>query len=225
MDHTSSPENQRVLDLKDEIGFERLGIMSSQAWFDDPQSLLFTLSRYKFVSRILRGKKLVLEVGCGDGFSSRLVQQQVRELQLSDHDPIFIDDIKLRNPSQWSLESFVFNPLRDKIRCLNSYDGIYLLDVLEHIAHTQEHSFLENILPGLSSDGTFIVGMPSLASQKYASEISKAGHVNCKSGSQLYELMSLYFSNVQIFSMNDEVVHTGFWDMAHYLFAVCCLKK
>ena len=25
--------------------------------------------------------------------------------------------------------------------------------------------------------------------------------------------------------MNDEVVHTGFAPMAHYLFAVCCQKK
>jgi hypothetical protein len=25
--------------------------------------------------------------------------------------------------------------------------------------------------------------------------------------------------------MNDEVVHTGFYPMAHYLIAVCCGKK
>jgi hypothetical protein len=28
-----------------------------------------------------------------------------------------------------------------------------------------------------------------------------------------------------LFSMNDEVVHTGFAPVAHYLFAVCCQKK
>ena len=27
------------------------------------------------------------------------------------------------------------------------------------------------------------------------------------------------------FSMNDEVVHTGFYPMAHYFFALCCGKK
>ena len=54
--------------------------MSSQAWFDDPQLMLFTLSRYKFVSRIFRGFDKVLEIGCGDAFYSRIVQQQVRVL-------------------------------------------------------------------------------------------------------------------------------------------------
>ena len=34
-----------------------------------------------------------------------------------------------------------------------------------------------------------------------------------------------YFNNVFIFSMNDEVVHTGFFPMAQYLIAVCCSKK
>jgi hypothetical protein len=28
-----------------------------------------------------------------------------------------------------------------------------------------------------------------------------------------------------MFSMNDEVVHTGYHKMAHYLFALCCHKR
>jgi hypothetical protein len=28
-----------------------------------------------------------------------------------------------------------------------------------------------------------------------------------------------------MFSMNDEVVHTGYHKMAHYLFALCCEKR
>ncbi len=38
-------------------------------------------------------------------------------------------------------------------------------------------------------------------------------------------LLEHYFENVFLFSMNDEVVHTGYYPMAHYLFAVCCQKK
>ena len=37
--------------------------------------------------------------------------------------------------------------------------------------------------------------------------------------------MLKYFENVFLFSMNDEVVHTGFSPMAHYLFVICCQKK
>ena len=63
------------------------------------------------------------------------------------------------------------------------------------------------------------------AKAKYASELSKIGHVNCKTAPDLRELMSNFFNTVFIFSMNDEVVHTGFHKMAHYIFAVCCNKK
>ena len=55
-----------------------------------------------------------------------------------------------------------------------------------------------------------IIGTPSLESQAYASPPSKAGHINCKSGDELKALLSSYFHNVFLFSMNDEVVHTGF---------------
>jgi hypothetical protein len=34
-----------------------------------------------------------------------------------------------------------------------------------------------------------------------------------------------FIHNVFIFSMNDEVVHTGFHPLAHYLRALCCQRK
>ena len=77
----------------------------------------------------------------------------------------------------------------------------------------------------MEKDGVLIVGMPSLESQKYASPQSKAGHVNCQSGDELRVTMENYFSNCFLFSMNDEVVHTGYNKMAHYLIAVCTCPK
>ena len=37
--------------------------------------------------------------------------------------------------------------------------------------------------------------------------------------------MLRHFHEVFIFSMNDEVVHTGFYPLAHYLFALCVGKR
>jgi hypothetical protein len=37
--------------------------------------------------------------------------------------------------------------------------------------------------------------------------------------------MQRHFADVFIFSMNDEVVHTGFYALAHYLFALCVGKS
>jgi 2-polyprenyl-3-methyl-5-hydroxy-6-metoxy-1,4-benzoquinol methylase len=106
------------------------------------------------------------------------------------------------------------------------FDGIYALDVIEHISPANEERFLDNISKSLIDvGGIVIIGTPSLESQMYASPISRAGHVNCYSGVELRRRMSKWFHVVLMFSMNDEVVHTGFDKMANYLFAVCCEKR
>jgi len=77
----------------------------------------------------------------------------------------------------------------------------------------------------LKKSGCTIIGIPSLESQAYASPGSREGHVNCKSGITLQTLLLQYFDHVFLFSMNDEVVHTGFSKMAHYLLALCVNPK
>src|SRR5438045_8056364 len=74
---TREPQYQFELDAALRDGFARFGIMSNQTWRDDPRRLLFVLSRYKFVAKMLAGKRRVLEVGCADAFGTRLVQQEV----------------------------------------------------------------------------------------------------------------------------------------------------
>ena len=220
MKKTKDQVNQCVLELHADIGFERMGYMSSQAWHDDPRQTLFTMSRYKFVSKMLDGEENVAEIGCGDGFWSRIVRQTVGKLTITDFDPIFIDDARNRHDEKWNLNYVTYDALSAPMT--EKYTAIYSLDVMEHIESQSEDIFLTNITRSLCSEGKFIVGMPSLESQEYASDVSRAGHVNCKTGSVLKELMGKYFKHVFLFSMNDEVVHTGFSPMAHYLIAVCC---
>jgi SAM-dependent methyltransferase len=172
---------------------------------------------------MLEGKKSVLEVGCGDAFASRIVQQSVGALTVSDFDPTFIADVRNRNQlPEWKLETVVHDMLEAPLK--RNFDAIYMLDVLEHIHPLQENRFLLNILDSLSSSGVAIFGAPSLESQIYASAQSKEGHVNCKTASKFKGDLENYFENVFLFSMNDEVVHTGFGPMAHYLIAVCTQK-
>jgi 2-polyprenyl-3-methyl-5-hydroxy-6-metoxy-1,4-benzoquinol methylase len=104
------------------------------------------------------------------------------------------------------------------------FDGAYSLDVIEHIPIEDEQAFITNIVDSITEQGVLIIGSPSIQSQAHASPPSKEGHVNCKDGKSMKELLSRFFHNVFIFSMNDEVVHTGFYPMAHYIFALCCSK-
>jgi hypothetical protein len=80
------------------------------------------------------------------------------------------------------------------------------------------------MVSSLDEHGIVIIGMPSLESQSYASPISRAGHVNCKTMPDLKLLLEQYFHNVFAFSMNDELIHTGYHKMAQYILMLCCEK-
>ena len=80
---------------------------------------------------------------------------------------------------------------------------------------------MRNIIKTLKDHGVFIVGMPSLESQVYASEANRLSHINCQSSEQLTRKLKEYFHHVFSFGMNDEVLHTGFGKMCHYLINIC----
>lgn len=220
---TRDPVNQVVLKVRDEAGLARLGLMTNQVWHDDPRRLVFSLARYKFVAKMLGGRRRVLEIGCGDGFASRIVQQDVGHLTISDFDPVFVEDARARATRRWPTDAVVLDILSGPPE--GRFDAAYSLDVLEHIPAEREDTFLSNIAAALEDHGVLIIGMPSLESQAYASPPSREGHINCKRGPDLKKVLERHFHNVFMFSMNDEVVHTGFFPMAHYLLALCCSKR
>jgi 2-polyprenyl-3-methyl-5-hydroxy-6-metoxy-1,4-benzoquinol methylase len=212
-----------VFDVIEKHGVSRLGLMVNESWNQDPKRTLFTLARYKFVAKMLDGYDRVLEVGCADAFGTRLVQQSVSSVTAVDFDPVFIEDaIDRKNPA-WPLECFQHDLMTGPVP--GSFDAVFSLDVLEHIPQEDEEKFILNMIAPLRTTGVLIVGMPSLESQAYASPQSRVGHVNCKPGPALRALFCKYFDNVFLFSMNDEVVHTGFSAMAHYIMVLCCGKK
>ena len=201
----------------------KFGLMVNESWNNDPKRTVFTLSRYKFVSKIFDGLDNVLEIGCADAFGTRIVQQSVNRMTAIDFDQIFIDDIKERYNKNWPLRFFKHDILKSSVK--GKFDGVFSLDVLEHINPKNENKFIINSIKSLKKNGIMLTGMPSLESQTYASPQSKKGHVNCKSGNEFKQLFKKYFHNVFLFSMNDEVVHTGYNKMAHYLMLLCTNKK
>jgi len=215
---TKEAQYQVIVEHTSGMGVERFGLRASESWYQDPKHLVFRLSRYKFVAKMLSGRQSVLEVGCGDAFGSRIVQQEVGKYTAIDFDPVFIEDVKSRMVEKWKFDTFVHDILDGPVP--GEFDAVFALDVLEHIDPAHERLFLHNSFAPLGPHGVGILGMPSLESQPYASVQSKLGHVNCKTAPDLRKLMQEYFHTVFMFSMNDEVVHTGFHKMANYVWAI-----
>jgi hypothetical protein len=190
-----------------------LGPMASYQWRHVPERLLFVHARYGFVAKMLAGKASVAEIGCGDGSFSPIVAKVVGELALYDIDPAWTGYSSMR------VHDIVAVPLPAL------FDAVYMIDVFEHIAPDDESRMMDNIVHSLTSDGVFIAGSPTLESQAYASDISRAGHVNCKKGAQFRSDALRYFENVFLFGMNDATLHTGYPAMSHYHFILCTHPK
>ena len=147
------------------------------------------------------------------------MQQTTGRVTVTDFDPALLADAESRVNSHWPMNIRRHDWVTDG-PIPEGFDAAFGLDVLEHIDPTDETVFLSNIAASMLPSGVCIMGMPSLESQTYASPQSREGHVNCKSGKDLRDTMSQFFETVFVFSMNDEVVHTGFFPMAQYLLAV-----
>jgi 2-polyprenyl-3-methyl-5-hydroxy-6-metoxy-1,4-benzoquinol methylase len=212
------PQNQSQFDSYEKKPVV-LGPYTSFMWRNDPKHLAFFLARYKFVSKLLTGKKEILEIGCGDAMGTPLVAVGADNVYSTDFEPLLIEDNKKRINEDYKNIHFsqldITETPFEKV-C----NAAFALDVIEHIPPEKEYLFFENICKSLDKDAICVIGTPNVTAHSHASEVSKHGHVNMKSYQDHQALLARYFHNGILFSMNDEMVHTGYYPMAHYLIAV-----
>jgi 2-polyprenyl-3-methyl-5-hydroxy-6-metoxy-1,4-benzoquinol methylase len=209
------------------LGRLTLGTTTTYGFLTDPKQIGFRIARHKFVAKMLSGSKTVLEVGCQEGFTALFVAPYVERLIAVDNFKGYIEEADEHIKPHLANVTFRSHDIIDgpvDLEANEGFDAAFSMDVLEHIDPTQEHSYMSNIAASLNANGIFIVGMPSLESQKYASDASKAGHINCKTGEVLRDSCRKYYRNVFMFGMNDEVLHTGYFPMCQYLIALCVGK-
>lgn len=216
-------QNQVQFDHYYKNGGVRLGPYTSHIWSHDPRHLGFLLARYKFCAKMLSGRKKILEVGCGDSVGTPVVLQEVESVHGIDFEPLVINDAIERNPYKDRCSYEVHDMLQGSVK--GRFEGAFSLDVIEHIPPDLEDVFVKHIAESLQDHGVLILGTPNVSAHAYASEGSRLGHINLKSKETLNELMQKYFTNTFSFSMNDEVVHTGFSPMSHYLLCMGVGKK
>lgn len=210
-------ENRTWDDVRDSLKLgDRLilGQVSTHLYKNNPKQLLFMLARYKHAARLLPQRNIkVLELGCGEGFCTQLLVQAGNSVTGVDADVSAIRETS-DLPSHCT---YICDDFLDKT--YGSFDAVVSLDVIEHIPLLSEHLYMGTICKNLTATGMCIVGTPNESAFQYASEGSKIGHINNYSAQRLYDTMEKYFHNVIILCMNDEVLHTGFYPMAHYLLA------
>ena len=195
-----------------------LGPWSSYSVLHDPKHLVFALGRYKFVAKMLQGRASALEVGPGDGIGLPIVAQAVKQVYAVDWDPRLIEGNKRRLAHFDNIEHLCVDLNEADIDV--SVDAAYTIDVIEHLEPTNEDGFMRRIVRCLHHDGVLITGTPNITASPYASPQSEAQHINLKSMKALEEMTKIYCRNVFMFGMNDEVLHTGYAPMCHYIWSI-----
>jgi cyclopropane fatty-acyl-phospholipid synthase-like methyltransferase len=227
--HGSSEEENwdAVSDYISKTDLVQLGSYYSYIINSDIKHVMFTLSRYKFASKLFAYKENVklLELGCQEALGALVFMQNVK---LSRYVGVDLDQRAIEWNQKHLPHEFEFicsNFFKCPIIGNGDFNAVVSLDVIEHIPASMEDQYCRLLIDSMSDDGVAVVGTPSIMMSPYASEGSKIAHINLYDQKRLYELMSKYFSNVFIFNMNDEIVNTGFDPMSCYIFAVCCNQR
>ncbi len=208
---------------KDYMGKERvtLGPHYTYVLRKLPRRLLFILSHYKFALKVIGPGKTILEVGCSEGFATNILAEEAKKVVAVDFDQDAIREAQ----ASFSSEVISFRCADLMKRTIGRFDAVVAMDVIEHIYPRNEKAFFSSILRNLAPAGMAVIGTPNKTAAAYASPTSKISHVNLFTAERLRQAMARHFRQVILFSANDEVVHTGFYPMAHYLIAVGIAKR
>ncbi len=203
--------------------YVELGRHWSYNIYNDPKRLVFVLSRYKFAAKMACNGTDVLELGCSEGIGVPILSEFSKSYTGIDND----NDSIITADKNWGCDDTKFINGDFLGKRYGKFNSVISLDVIEHIEKRDEAVFFETIHSNLVNDGMCVIGTPNITAARYASDASMKGHINLFDAGRLEHSFREMFHHVFIFGQNDEVIHTGFAPMAHYLIVVgfCKINK
>ena len=198
-------------------GSIKLGPLSSKKYIEDPQYIMFQMSRYKHACRLLLNKSKVADIGTGDGIGLGIMSLYFNEVIAIDIDEYLLQTAKKHN-SNSKITFIEHNFFKDKLK--QKLDAAICFDVMSSIPKKYENYFLSNIARSLKKDGILILGTQNKLATKFSKKKNLMEQPNFKTFDQLNTYILKYFKNSIILSMNDETVHTGKRETSQYFIAV-----
>lgn len=211
-----SAESAKWFGFKEQLGNESVtfGPYFSFQLRHTPRHILYSLAYHKFAAKMIGNGKEILDIGCSEGLGTMLLAEFATKVVGIDIDAPAIASAEqnFARPNVQFRAGDILTTNLDEV-----FDAAVSFDVIEHIYPQNASAFIDAYAKHLRPDAVAIIGTPNITSNQYANERTKSGHVNLYSAERLQAEVSRRFRNVFMFSVNDELIHTGFSPMAHYL--------
>lgn len=184
---------------------------------ENPLMLMIKLARYKFYSKMMNEKDVVLDLGCGQGISTNFYSKFCKYVYGVD---LLSEFIEPKNINIKFIKKNIQNVKKSDFRKKITF--ISLNDVIEHFSKKKGEKILKICKSILSKKGdVLMIGTPSKYSAKYRSSQSKKQHIYEYKPEELKNICEKHFDRVFQFSMNDEVINTGFSKLSWFNFFIC----
>lgn len=215
----ASQESAKWFGFKEKLGNESVtfGPYFAFQLRHTPRHILYSLAYHKFAAKMIGNEKEILDIGCSEGLGTMLLAEFANYVLGIDIDEPAIVSAN-QNFARENVEFMAGDMLTATIP--RTFDAAVSFDVIEHIYPENAPAFIDAYAKHLRTDGIAIIGTPNITSNQYANARTQSGHVNLYSAERLKEEVGRRFKNVFMFSVNDELIHTGFSPMAHYLIAM-----
>jgi len=194
-----------------------------QGFLENPLMACIKLARYKFVAKMLSRNDVVLDLGCGNGLSSYFFSKSCKKvIGMDAYTDISAIGKKMTSNNLNFVKHDILKPpppdiLQEKISVITA------IDVIEHFYRDDAEVIIQAHSQLIPKNGMMIIGTPNKHSRKYRSKKSKDSHFYEYEPEELREICGKFFGRTLLFSMNDEVVHTGF-DKLAWFFYVLAIK-
>lgn len=189
----------------------------------NPLMTAVKLARFKFPARMLGAKDDVLDLGCGRGYGTYFYASmtQGRVIGVDFFSDIAAVREQITRPNLQFLEDDLRLPSPQLLEM--KHDAILSVDVIEHFSRDDGSALIENFSKTLNPGGMMILGTPNRRSAEWRSEQSKKVHIHEYEPEELRALCDTYFRRTFQFSMNDEIIHTGFSKLAWFFYIVAVI--
>lgn len=167
--------------------------------------LLYQLAGYSFIRKWLKLTDTVLDIGCGEGYTTNFLAQSCHAINGIDSD----GELQKRNRKKWTLSipmiSFETTSWQD-YDPPKMYNVVICRDLIEHQTKEETIEFFEKTVNVFLRDSNSILFLGTVKEGIVPNRPKCQGHVYEWNNVELQHILERYFERVVFFSQTDEVV-------------------